>query len=1044
MGRRRVRRWFSRIVGVIASLTALCIARSNVEATDDRPKSCPNPGQESARDKYLMVVSTLDGRVSALDVGDKGQLMWSVQADSRPLLSSSISKMEVMREGVRTRLIPSLDGGLYQYDGDSIEAVPMTAETLLSSSFRLSDNTMMIGGKDIRTYGIDPTTGQIRYLCTMAGCHDLSQGESRADDDLIVITRNTQTVRAVDARIGAEKWNFSVGRHEIEIIDGQKPSRPEEIDDDDDDGVTIAACNPGEGLSPEEMSDLEGNLKIIVPEGMIVALNPEDSVSVMWQHKFSSPVANAWLMHQGQLKQMSLFDTRHVPAISSFQPDDIDSPPGDPLLYVGMHQNQLYVQPSDQMQETVSAAAANSLQTVPLRITWRPYLSTATSRTPIMNPSQDLPQIAEGVDDAQAATSLVSWHENYPFDNGYYLFPDFSPTTLAIEEGPNGSRRDGAGNVMGMNLPLWTWWKEMVAITLMTVVVHLLLSRYTHRDQPDNTSRQVSTDSTSSKGSETSQILPEPQKQAEYSSRFSQDFDCLHCLGKGGFGIVFEAKNKVDDCKYAVKRICIPNREGQKERVIREVKALAKLDHVGIVRFYHAWLETPPSGWQEERDKQFEDSECLTPMPCNTGTDLSSISRFPPNQAMEPSLSDFNPFINKLGILPEENSSSLSRLNHLREGTSQEFSAHSNMDCSTDESGSFSYIGGEPDKRCAEDEDSFSIEFMNSQSGGKESKSSGIPFQSYLHSSSESIQPSHQGDADSFSIVFEDSGCKDKSSNDVSHERDNSGETDSNVVFKDHSIRIEKSENSGLPSQNSDRHTSETPEDSHSVGKKLATPKVYVYIQMQLCRRETLKEWMCANTLNRDRTAILDIFDQIVSAVEYVHECGLMHRDLKPSNIFFSVDGTIKIGDFGLVTELVEAHDIVGEAGDAYAKHTAEVGTQLYMSPEQIARRQYDHKVDIFSLGMILFELLYPFSTQMERIRTLVDIKKQIFPDRFIREMPKEHDVVKWLVSQKPSERPSACAILEHDLLKDFAPRRQASRFRTRTISSGSNNSTGS
>lgn len=56
----------------------------------------------------------------------------------------------------------------------------------------------------------------------------------------------------------------------------------------------------------------------------------------------------------------------------------------------------------------------------------------------------------------------------------------------------------------------------------------------------------------------------------------------------------------------------------------------------------------------------------------------------------------------------------------------------------------------------------------------------------------------------------------------------------------------------------------------------------------------------------------------------------------------------------------------------------------------QIARRQYDHKVDIFSLGMILFELLYPFSTQMERIRTLVDIKKQIFPDRFIREMPKE------------------------------------------------------
>ncbi|XP_067656934.1 eukaryotic translation initiation factor 2-alpha kinase 3-like [Haliotis asinina] len=1040
MGRRRGRRWFSRIVGVIASLAALCLAKSNVEASNDRPKSCPNPGQELARDKYVMVVSTLDGRVSALDVGDKGQLMWSVQADSRPLLSSSISKMEVMREGVRTRLIPSLDGGLYQYDGDSIEAVPMTAETLLSSSFRLSDNTMMIGGKDIRTYGLDATTGQIRYLCTMAGCHDLNQGDPLAEDDLIVITRNTQTVRAVDARIGAEKWNFSVGRHEIEIIDGRKSTRPDEIDEDDDDGVTIATCNPGEGLSPEEMSDLEGYLKIIVPEGMIVALNPEDSVSVMWQHKFSSPVANAWLMHQGQLKQMSLFDTRHVPAISSFQPHDIDSPAGDPLLYVGMHQNQLYVQPSDQMQETVAAAAAtaaaaNSLQTVPLRITWRPYLNTAPSRTPIMNTDPNKPRIAEGMDTGQAETSLISWHENYPFDNGYYLFPDFSPSTLAIEEGPNSSRPDGGMKVMGMNIQLWTWWKEMVAITLITVVVHLLLNRNAHREVPDS-SRQVSTDSTNSKGSETSQSLPEPQKQEEYTSRFSQDFDCLHCLGKGGFGIVFEAKNKVDDCNYAVKRICIPNREGQKERVIREVKALAKLDHVGIVRFYHAWLETPPSGWQEERDKQFEDSECLTPTPCNSVTNLSSMSRFPPNQAMEPSLSDLNPFVNKLGILPKEKSLSLSRLNRLREGTSQEFSAHSDQDFSTDESGSFSYNGAEPEKQPTEDEDSFSIEFMNSQSGVAQSKSTDIPFQSYLQSSNTSLDQSHQGDADSFSIVFEDSGCKEKS-NDLSH--DGSGETDSHVVFKDHSIRIEKSESSDILSKSSDRHISM--EDCHSVGRKLPTPKLYVYIQMQLCRRETLKEWMCANTLNRDRNTVLDIFDQIVSAVEYVHECGLMHRDLKPSNIFFSVDGTIKIGDFGLVTALVESQDLVGEAGDAYAKHTAEVGTQLYMSPEQIARRQYDHKVDIFSLGMILFELLYPFSTQMERIRTLMEIKKQIFPDRFKREMPKEHTVVSWLLSQKPTERPSARDILESDLLKDFAPCRQASRFRTRTISSGSNHS---
>ena len=66
-----------------------------------------------------------------------------------------------MHEGVPTRYIPSLDGGLYRYDGESIEAVPMTAETLLSSSFKLADDTVMIGGKDLLTYGIDPKTGQV-------------------------------------------------------------------------------------------------------------------------------------------------------------------------------------------------------------------------------------------------------------------------------------------------------------------------------------------------------------------------------------------------------------------------------------------------------------------------------------------------------------------------------------------------------------------------------------------------------------------------------------------------------------------------------------------------------------------------------------------------------------------------------------------------------------------------------------------------------------------------------------------------------------------
>lgn len=59
------------------------------------------------------------------------------------------------------------------------------------------------------------------------------------------------------------------------------------------------------------------------------------------------------------------------------------------------------------------------------------------------------------------------------------------------------------------------------------------------------------------------------------------------------------------------------------------------------------------------------------------------------------------------------------------------------------------------------------------------------------------------------------------------------------------------------------------------------TPKSYLYIQMQLCRKESLKDWLRNTVDDRDKFEVLDIFNQIVCAVEYVHQQGLIHRDLK-------------------------------------------------------------------------------------------------------------------------------------------------------------------
>lgn len=107
----------------------------------------------------------------------------------------------------------------------------------------------------------------------------------------------------------------------------------------------------------------------------------------------------------------------------------------------------------------------------------------------------------------------------------------------------------------------------------------------------------------------------------------------------------------------------------------------------------------------------------------------------------------------------------------------------------------------------------------------------------------------------------------------------------------------------------------------------------------------------------------------------YVHDKGMMHRDLKPSNIFFSLDGHIKVGDFGLVTSSVygglqnSCLTLKGLADEQGGQHTGNLGSHFYMSPEQMSGKKYNKKVDIFSLGVIFFELHYPFATNMERAK---------------------------------------------------------------------------
>lgn len=121
----------------------------------------------------------------------------------------------------------------------------------------------------------------------------------------------------------------------------------------------------------------------------------------------------------------------------------------------------------------------------------------------------------------------------------------------------------------------------------------------------------------------------------------------------------------------------------------------------------------------------------------------------------------------------------------------------------------------------------------------------------------------------------------------------------------------------------------------------------------------------------------------------------------------------MKVGDFGLVTEMNDcnASDTKTTNPMLLKSYTKDAGTYLYMSPEQINGKKYNLKVDIYSLGMIFFELLVSFSTEMERFKTLTNLRNNYFPDDFAEKYSKEHKLLKLMLSENPNFRPTTSEI---------------------------------
>lgn len=188
-----------------------------------------------------------------------------------------------------------------------------------------------------------------------------------------------------------------------------------------------------------------------------------------------------------------------------------------------------------------------------------------------------------------------------------------------------------------------------------------------------------------------------------------------------------------------------------------------------------------------------------------------------------------------------------------------------------------------------------------------------------------------------------------------------------------------------------------------------AGPKQLPFIVMEYVDGKNLRQHLLEGRLSAEEAC--RVVDAVLTALEYSHRAGIVHRDIKPANIMITSTGRVKVMDFGIARA-------VSETSSTLQQTTAILGTAAYFSPEQAKGETVDARSDLYSTGVMLYEMLtgdVPF-----RGDTAVAVAYQHVSERPVR----------------PSERDSAVSpaldrVVMHSMAKDRAKRFQtAGEFR--------------
>lgn len=180
-----------------------------------------------------------------------------------------------------------------------------------------------------------------------------------------------------------------------------------------------------------------------------------------------------------------------------------------------------------------------------------------------------------------------------------------------------------------------------------------------------------------------------------------------------------------------------------------------------------------------------------------------------------------------------------------------------------------------------------------------------------------------------------------------------------------------------------------------------------IYLAMELVEGETLR----ARIVERDRLTVgesLAITAQVLAALVAAHDAGIVHRDIKPENILLDQQDAVKVADFGLARAIGTNNSSTG---------AALLGTVAYISPEVVTRGEADERSDLYSLGVVLFEMLtgrQPFLGEQPVHVAFQHVHDDIpAPSTLVSGIPRQLDsLITWACARTVEQRPASAADL--------------------------------